>query len=289
MSGGGCRPGSGPPAVAAVEASVVDDLGMLESLLVGLPGAVVAFSGGVDSSVVAAVAARVLGERALALTAVSPAVATGEVDAAIAVAAAIPVAHRVVRSAELDRDGYRRNDRFRCYHCKTDLYERLREVAGHAGDWAVLSGANADDLGDWRPGLIAAAEHDVRHPLLEAGIGKARVRALARHLALPSAAKPASPCLASRIPYGTPVSASVLARIDRAESALHALGYSVLRVRHHGDTGRVQIAGDEILRLDEPGERDAVTAAVRAAGYSEVEIDPHPFRSGSLNLGITPA
>ncbi|PVZ06899.1 ATP-dependent sacrificial sulfur transferase LarE [Actinomycetospora cinnamomea] len=266
-----------------------DDLTALEAVLTEVSGAVVAFSGGVDSSVVAAVAARALGERALAITAVSPAVATGEVDAAVAVATGIPVAHRLVTTTELDREGYRRNDRYRCYHCKTDLYERLTATARQAGDWTVLSGANTDDLGDWRPGLIAAAEHGVRHPLVEVGLGKARVRAVARLLGLPSAAKPASPCLASRIPYGTLVSPPALARVDRAEAALHARGYAVLRVRHHGDMGRVQIAGEELGRLDAPGEREAVVAAVRAAGYREVEIDPHPFRSGSLNLEITPA
>jgi pyridinium-3,5-biscarboxylic acid mononucleotide sulfurtransferase len=272
--------------VAFPASSPEDDLATLEALLSGLDGAVVAFSGGVDSSVVAAVAGRVLGDAALAVTAVSPALASGEIEAAAAVAAAIPVGHRVVTSTELDREGYRRNDRDRCYHCKTDLYDRLTTIAGGR---VVLSGANADDLGDWRPGLIAAAEHGVRHPLVEAGMGKARIRALAALLDLPSAAKPASPCLASRIPYGTPVSEPVLAQIDRAEAALHARGYAVLRVRHHGDLGRVQIAGDELGRVDAPGERAAIEAAVRAAGYREVEIDPHPFRSGSLNLEITPA
>jgi uncharacterized protein len=276
-------------AVSPSRSSAEDDLTALEALLAGSTGAVVAFSGGVDSSVVAAVAARTLGEGALAVTAVSPALATGEVDAAAAVAAAIPVAHRVVTGTELDREEYRRNDRDRCYHCKTDLYERLTATARVAGDWPVLSGANADDLGDWRPGLVAAAEHGVRHPLVEAGMGKARIRAVAALLGLPSAAKPASPCLASRVPYGTAVSAPVLRQVDRAEAALHALGWAVLRVRHHGDRGRVQIAGDELGRLDAPGERDAVLAAVRSAGYREVEIDPHPFRSGSLNLEITPA
>ena len=158
--------------------SPADDLAALEELLAGLPGAVVAFSGGVDSSVVAAVAGRALGERALAVTAVSPALATGEIEAAAAVAASIGVAHRVVTSTELEREGYRRNGRDRCYHCKTDLYDRLTTIAG---DRVVLSGANADDLGDWRPGLTAAAEHGVRHPLVEAGLGKARIRALAGH------------------------------------------------------------------------------------------------------------
>ncbi|MGP3940037.1 MULTISPECIES: ATP-dependent sacrificial sulfur transferase LarE [Streptomyces] len=250
--------------------------------------AVVAFSGGVDSSLVAAVAARALGPRALAVTAVSSALATGELEEARAVAASVGIAHEVVDTAELAREGYRRNDRFRCYHCKSELYDRLDELAVRRGYAAVLSGANADDVGDWRPGLRAAAERGVRHPLLEAGLGKEAVRALARDLAVPTAEKPASPCLASRLPYGTAVSVPVLAQVDRAELALKRLGYRVLRVRHHGLLGRVQLAAEELVRVGDPGERAAVVAAVRAAGYDQVEIDEQPFRSGSLNLPITP-
>ncbi|MER8158268.1 ATP-dependent sacrificial sulfur transferase LarE [Streptomyces sp. NPDC094472] len=250
--------------------------------------AVVAFSGGVDSSLVAAVAARALGPRALAVTAVSSALATGELEEARAVAASVGIAHEVVDTAELAREGYRRNDRFRCYHCKSELYDRLDELAARRGYAAVLSGANADDVGDWRPGLRAAAEHGVRHPLLEAGLGKEAVRALARDLAVPTAEKPASPCLASRLPYGTAVSVPVLTQVDRAELALKRLGYRVLRVRHYGRLGKVQLAAEELVRVGDPGERAAVVAAVRAAGYDQVEIDEQPFRSGSLNLPITP-
>ena len=277
------------PGVPPEGARAVADLAVLTGLLGALPGAVVAFSGGVDSSVVAAVAARALGAGALAVTATSPALASGELAGARAVAAAVGIEHRVVATAELQREGYRRNGRDRCYHCKSELYDRLDAVARVAGGAVVLSGANADDLGDWRPGLAAAAEHRVRNPLVEARMTKARVRALARLLGVPSASKPASPCLASRIPYGTEVDVDVLARIDRAESALHERGYEVLRVRHHGDLGRVQLAATELARTDAPRERAAVVAAVRAAGYREVEIDPHPFRSGSLNLDISPA
>lgn len=265
-----------------------DPLPELTARIASLGSAVVAFSGGVDSSVVAAVAAIALGEHALAVTAVSPALATGELDGARGVAAAVGIAHEVVDTAELDREGYRRNDRFRCYHCKSELYDRLDALAARRGFTVVLSGANADDTGDWRPGLRAAAEHGVRHPLLEAGLGKEAVRDLAHRLGVPSAEKPASPCLASRLPYGTPVSAPVLAQVDRAERGLKSLGYRVLRVRHHGTTGRVQLAGDELARLREPAERAAVVAAVQAAGYERVEIDEHPFRSGSLNLTLTP-
>jgi uncharacterized protein len=254
----------------------------LEALIRPLESAVVAFSGGVDSSLVATLAARALGPRAVAVTAVSPALATGELAGARAVAGAIGIAHETITTAELDRAGSRANGPDRCYHCKSELYESLASVAAERGFRALLSGANADDLGDWRPGLRAAAQHGVRHPLLEAGVGKVEVRELAHALGVPSADKPASPCLASRIPYGTEVEPAILAQIDRAEQALKRLGFRTLRVRHHGDLGRVELAGDELPRaLAGP---DVVLAAVRAAGYAHAEIDPVPFRSGSLNM-----
>jgi uncharacterized protein len=261
-----------------------DRVSELEGIVRPLESAVVAFSGGVDSSLVAAIAARALGRRALAVTAVSPALASGEREGARAVAQAIGIEHRSITTDELAREGYRRNDEFRCYHCKTELYERLFELAGREGFAAVLSGANADDAGDWRPGLRAAGEHGVRHPLLEAGVGKAEVRALAHELRIPSAEKPASPCLASRLPYGTVVEPEILGQVDRAEAELKSLGYRVLRVRHYGRLGRVELAEDELPRaLADP---EPVLAAVRAAGYAEAEIDSKPFRSGSLNRAL---
>lgn len=258
----------------------------LERRVAPLGSAIVAFSGGVDSSVVAAVAARALGVRALAVTAVSPALATGELDGAKRVADSIGIAHEVVTTSELARPGYRRNVRDRCYHCKSELYERLAGLAADRGYAALLSGANADDAGDWRPGLRAAAERDVRHPLLEAGTGKDQVRALAHRLHLPSAEKPASPCLASRIPYGTAVDPATLQRIDQAEAGVRALGFPVLRVRHHGDLGKLELpAGDLERALAEPT-RSAIVAAIKDAGYARAAIDLEPFRSGALNVAF---
>ncbi len=251
----------------------------LTARIAALDTVVVAFSGGVDSSVVAALAHRALGEHALAVTAVSPSVAQGELDGARRVAAHIGIAHETIATDELARPGYRANGRDRCYFCKSELYDRLAELARARGFDALLSGANQDDQGDWRPGLKAAAEHGVVHPLHD--VDKATVRILARHFALPSAEKPATPCLASRIPYGTAVDPGTLKQIDDAERAIRDLGFPVLRVRHHGILGRVEVAEQDLPKAlqHEP----EIVARLKAAGYEHAVIDREPFRSGRLN------
>ncbi|HXJ65893.1 MAG TPA: ATP-dependent sacrificial sulfur transferase LarE, partial [Actinomycetota bacterium] len=207
----------------------------LHAVVASTGGAVVAFSGGTDSALVAAVAARALGDRALAVTAVSPSLPPAELRDAREVAAVVGIRHRSVRTHEVEREAYLANGSDRCYHCKTELYGVLERVAEEESLPAVLSGANLDDLGDWRPGLRAAEEHHVRHPLVEAGFTKAAVREAARELGVPTWDKPASACLSSRIEHGVRITVEDLTRVGRAERALKELGFRQVRVRVHGE------------------------------------------------------
>lgn len=245
---------------------------------------IVAFSGGVDSAVVACAAFQALGDMALAVTGDSPSVATGEVAAAKQLAAQIGIAHQVIATSELDDPNYRLNQPDRCYHCKTELYDHLAGLRG-TGPWrTVVNGANLEDLSDYRPGLRAAQEFEVRSPLVECGLGKAHVRELAAFWGLPVWDKPASPCLASRIAYGEEVTAERLAMIDGAEQYLRGLGLRELRVRYHrGDIARIEVPLEQVQRLAETATRVGLVDALTRLGFRYVTLDLAGFRSGSLN------
>ena len=243
----------------------------------------VAYSGGCDSAFLLKVATDVLGTNAVGMTAVGAAVAPGEVDEARELARQIGARHLEVESHEIDNPAYAANPTNRCYHCKTELYDLAVAEARRLGIPHVLSGTNADELGDYRPGLKAAGEHGIRHPMAEVGLTKAEIRAWSRRLGLPTWDKPQTPCLASRMPYGTPVTREGLSMVGRAESAVRELGFRVFRVRHHDPIGRLEIAADEWTRLSDPAVRARLHEALTGAGYKYAVIDAEPFRSGRLN------
>jgi uncharacterized protein len=261
----------------------------LREAIAGLPGAVVAFSAGVDSTLVAAVAHEVLGDRAVAVTGVSPSLAPREREEARALAARIGIRHEEIETHELERPGYVENSPERCFHCKDELFSLLTRLAEERAPSAVLDGCNLDDRGDFRPGRRAAREHGVRSPLEEAGLSKADVRALSHRRGLPTWDKPALACLASRIPYGTSVNVERLRQVANAEAALRDLGYRELRVRHHGPVARVELPAADLVALADEQSRAALVAAVKAAGFNYVALDLEGLRSGSMNEVLTPA
>ena len=252
--------------------------------------ALVAFSGGVDSTFVLKVAVQELGNRAVALTAISPSVAPAEQNAARELARALGVRHVEIESHEIDDPRYARNPSDRCYFCKSELYAICERVRAELGLAAVVDGFNADDRTDHRPGHRAALEKAVFSPLAEAGLTKEEIRAWSNRLGLPTWEKPAMPCLASRLPYGTPVTRERLEQIGAAESALGRLGFRELRVRHHGEVARLEIGATELPRLMDPALRAEATRALKALGFRFVALDLEPFRSGRLNeaAGIVP-
>jgi uncharacterized protein len=263
-----------------------------EKLLEALRGygrVAVAYSGGIDSTVVAKAAFEALGDCAVAVTAVSDSLASGELEEAIELAERIGIRHRVIRTEEFTDPNYLRNNPDRCYFCKSELYGRLSGMLRDLDVDVVVSGANTDDLGDHRPGMKAASENSVRHPLQECGLSKADVRDLARAWDLPTWDKPATPCLSSRIAYGEQVTPERVRMIDQAEQWLRQHGLRMLRVRYHrGDLARIELPLEELPRFVQPEVRKSLVPAFRALGFKFVTLDLEGFRSGSLNGLIPP-
>jgi uncharacterized protein len=261
--------------------------GKLIETLRGYGRVAVAYSGGIDSTVVVQAAFEALGDAAISVTAVSESLAAGELEEAEQLAQKIGIRHRVIRTEEFADPNYRRNDSDRCYFCKSELYGRLSSMLSELSVEVIASGANTDDMGDYRPGLRAASEHGVRHPLQECGLSKADVRALARGWGLPTWDKPATPCLSSRVAYGEDPTPERVRMIDQAEQWLRQRGLRVLRVRYHkGDLARIEVPLDDLPRFVEIQLRGELLAAFRALGFKFVTLDLEGFRSGSMNSVI---
>lgn len=244
----------------------------------------VAFSGGLDSTVLAKAAQLALGERAVAVTGASASLATAELDECRSLAALIGIRHEVLQTEELADPNYRRNESDRCYHCKNELFAQVDRIAQRFGAAAVLDGSNLDDQGEHRPGMQAARDRKVQSPLAECGLTKAEIRQLALHWGLPTWDKPAAPCLSSRIAYGEEVTTERLAMIERAEAFLREQGFRPLRVRYHrGDVARIEVPVDALPRLLDPELRAEVTKRLHSFGFKFVSLDLDGFRSGSLN------
>jgi len=263
-----------------MDAALQDKALDLDALLRSLERVVVAYSGGVDSAVLAVAAHRALGGQATAVTAVSPSLSQRERQGASELARRLGFAHREVPTNELTREEYARNGSDRCFWCKTELFDVLSPIARDMNA-TIAVGTNADDLGDHRPGIDAARVRDVATPLVEARLSKTDVRELAASWGVPVAAKPASPCLASRFAYGVRVTEAGLRRIDEAEEVVRSLGFEVLRVRDHGDVARIEVPPSEIKKA--AAVADLIASRLRALGFRYVTLDLSGFRSGSLN------
>ena len=271
---------------AAPAATLAAKAAALDARLRSLGSLVIAYSGGVDSAYLAVAATRVLGERALCITADSPSYPERHRDLAIGTARAFGLRHEFIRTDELARPEYRANPANRCYYCKHELYSRLTALAREHGIASVADGSNADDRGDYRPGRQAAREFGVVSPLDEADLTKDDIRELARRAGMSTWDEPASACLSSRIPYHSEVTDEKLRRIEAAEQAVRALGFRVFRVRHHDTLARLEIGRDELARALEPAIADALDSRLRALGYQYVTIDLRGYRLGSLNEAL---
>ena len=271
--------------------TLAEKLDQLLTLIRSFESCAVAFSAGVDSTVVANAARLALGVNAIAVTGTSASLASGELDEAKSLAKHIGIRHVVMTTDEFANENYTRNAPDRCYHCKTELYTQLDGLAANLGVAVVLNGANVDDASDYRPGRKAADEHAVRSPLAECGLTKADVRALAEHWGLPVWDKPATPCLSSRVAYGEEVTPERLQMIDRAEQLLRAQGFRNVRVRYHrNDLARIEVPAEEIAKLIPDDIRSHLADQLRQLGFKFITIDLEGFRSGSLNslVQLTP-
>jgi len=255
----------------------------LETRLAGLDGLMVAYSGGVDSAFLAATAHRVLGDRMLAVLADSPSLARRDLEDAQVFAQAQGIPLRIVLTEELEKPEYQRNHSDRCFHCKTELFDSMQALRGELSFPHLAFGMNVDDQKDFRPGERAAQDHGVLAPLAEAGLTKAEIRSLAKNAGYALWDRPAAPCLSSRVEYGRTVTREVLSQVEQAEESLRQLGFRELRVRHHGDLARVEIARAELSRALTIEMLDAITAALKKAGYQYVTLDTAGFRSGAMN------
>jgi len=260
-----------------------DKAKLLRENLASAGSLLVAYSGGTDSAYLAFAAHEALGERMLAVIADSPSLPRKELADAMAFADRHGIPVRVLQTHELEKPEYARNDAQRCFHCKSELFTQMEETRGRLGFERLAYGMNMDDRGEFRPGQRAAEMHGALAPLVDAGLSKAEIRTLARQAGLELADKPASACLSSRIEYGREVTAENLAQVERAEEALHALGFAQVRVRHHGNLARIEIAREDLERALTLSVMDRMTEAVRGAGFLYVTLDTRGYRSGSMN------